>query len=862
MSSGGWRIEMLGGLRAVRGDRTLSRFPGKKAASLLAYLALTPGRSHSREVLSEMFWSDAPRESQFHNLRLTLSRLRGAFAPDDAFIDADRLSIRLDPAAFTTDVAEFEQAVARGDRHTALALYSGPFMPGLYDEWILTQQARLEGLREKLDECQEALPEMGRNNSPKLPETLPLALTRFFGRDAELAALKVALLADTRLITLTGPGGTGKTRLALEAARRRLSGRATAFVSLADLTDPGQIPDAIRNVLRFPAPTPGFSLTDLVHQQLAALPPLLLILDNAEHLLKGGALADFVTRTLTAVPELAVLVASRRALDIPGEVVLPVGSLPMEARVALFLDRARAARPGYKDSPQTLATVRDICRILEGIPLALELAAARTSVLSVQEIHLNVAERLAFLAVRHDTNSVPRRHRSLRAAIRYSFDLLSPELQIQFAHLSVFRGGFTSVAATAVAGTRLDTLDELLRWSLLLSEEQADGSLRFRLLETLREFGQECLTDQEQKALSRRHAQYFCEWVEANRVDDAPTPIPDQTTRLARQDAEQDNMRAALTFCRKSKHTPDRELGLRVVAAFWTFWYVRNAGQEMEEWAMGLLEAISTPDPVEPLIAARAMLSLGLAVREQGNIVRFAAVIEEALAILEAGPADRHLALALHLRGLACADQHRFAEAELAYSAAESLREKLGDRRNAATTQHNRALVALEQGELTRAETLCEQALTVFREWNEDSWVAFCLLAKASIRAAQGDFADATTICAESFPYYRQLGYVRGEAQAQRDQCRYLVAQKLWDTAAEHGQYALSLFRKVSDRHGEATALLSLVDVFLSRAAPGDLPQVKELVNEAETLQTRYQWTSVAPLLAQIQEKMQPLRIN
>src|SRR5262249_40895872 len=162
------------------------------------------------------------------------------------------------------------------------------------------------------------------------------------------------------------------------------------------------------------------------------------------------------------------------------------------------------------------------------IPLALELAAARASVLSVREILENVEQRLAFLVTRHESSGVPRRHRSLRTALRASFDLLSPDLQRQFAHLSVFRGGFT--AAAAVAGARLDTLDELLRWSLLHSEEQADGSLRFRMLETLRDFGQECLTEQEQKALSRRHARYFCEWAEANRVDDAPTPAPDYVT--------------------------------------------------------------------------------------------------------------------------------------------------------------------------------------------------------------------------------------------------------------------------------------------------------------------------------------------
>jgi predicted ATPase len=853
----GWRIEMLGGLRAVRGDRTLARFPGRKAASLLAYLALSPGRFHTREALAEMLWPEVPRASQFHNLRLTLSRLRSLLAPDDALLDADRLAVRLDSAAFTTDVAEFEQAIALGDARAALALYSGPLLPDIYDEWILLPQARLETLREQLDDGPDTSTAMMRRASHRLPETLPLPLTRFFGRDAELTALKTAMQEETRLITLTGPGGTGKTRLALEAARRRIPGRATAFVSLADLTDAVQTPDAIRSALRLPAPTPGFSLTDLVRRELAAFSPLLLILDNAEHLLKGDCLVDFVTGSLIAVPSLMVLVASRRALGIPGEVVFPVGPLPMEARVALFLDRARAARPEFKESPQTLATVRDICRLSEGIPLALELAAARTSVLSAQEILKNIAQRLTFLSSRHEGGGVPRRHRSLRAAIRSSFDLLSPDLQRQFSHLSAFRGGFTAAASAAVAGTRLDTLDELLRWSLLLSEEQRDGSLRFRMLETLRDFGQECLTDQEEKALSRRHARYFCEWAEANRSDDAPGPIPDQATRLARQDAEQDNVRAALTFCRNSRHPADREMGLRLVTAFWAFWYVRNAGQEMEEWATGLLDTPATADPVAPLIGARALLSLGLAVREQGKIARFAALVEQALAVLEDGPQDRHLALALHLRGLASADQYRFPDSGRAYASAESLWEQLGDRRNAATTRHNRALLALEQSDLPLAETLCKQVLTVFREWNEQTWIAVALLTQAGTRAGRGGFAAATEDCAESAAIYRSAGYARGEAQAERDQCRYLAAQRLWDAAADHGRHALFLFRKVGDHHGEATALLSLADVSLRRGGvPDDMDQAHEYLTEAAVLQACHQWPSVAPLLAQIKDEL------
>jgi predicted ATPase len=693
---------------------------------------------------------------------------------------------------------------------------------------------------------------MKRHPSRRLPETLPLTLTRFFGRDTELDALKAAIQAETRLITLTGPGGSGKTRLALEAVRRRIPDRGVVFVSLADLTDPEQTPEAIRGALRLPAPAPNFPLTGLVRQELAALSPLLLILDNAEHLLKGRWLADFVTDLLTAVSGLAVLVASRRALEIPGELVLPVGPLPMDARVALFLDRARAARPGFKESPQTLPIVREICRRLEGIPLALELAAARVSVLSIHEILDSIEERLAFLSARPaNSPAVPRRHRSLRAALRTSFDLLSPDLQRQFAHLSVFRGGFTAAAAESVAQARLDALDELLRWSLLLSEEQTDGSLRFRMLETLREFGQECLTEDEQEALSRRHARCFCEWAEAHRVDDSHGPVPDQMTRLKRQDAEQDNLRAALTFCRDSTHPVDREYGLRMMTALWAFWYIRNAGPEMESWTMSLLDGA---DSVSLLVRSRALLSLALAVREQGQTNRFASLVDQALTVLEKGPKDRHLAFAWHLRGLALTDMNRFADADAACIHAESLWSEIGDRRNAAATRHNRAMIAVESGDLALAERFSNESLAVFREWNEHSWVAVCLLTRAGIYAARDDFASACAACAESAALYESYGYARGQGEVERDWCRYLAAQRLWDDAEEHGRVALRLYRKIGDCRGEASALLCLADVLFCRAASDDFARANELLAEGTALQACHEWPSVISLLARAEE--------
>ena len=199
MSGKGWRIEMLGGLRAVRGDQILARFPGKKGASLLAYLALSPGRFHARESLAEMLWPDVPRASQLHNLRLTLSRLRNLLALDDGLLEADRLAVRLDPAAFTTDVAAFEQAIVNKDISAALRLYTGPLLPGFHDEWVLLPQARLEALRAGLDEGADAPAATVNRSSRPLPETLPLPLTVFLGETRNLTRSKRPCWRETAL---------------------------------------------------------------------------------------------------------------------------------------------------------------------------------------------------------------------------------------------------------------------------------------------------------------------------------------------------------------------------------------------------------------------------------------------------------------------------------------------------------------------------------------------------------------------------------------------------------------------------------------------------------------------------------------
>ena len=381
---------------------------------------------------------------------------------------------------------------------------------------------------------------------------LPLYLTRFFGRDAEKKAL-LELLCQHRLVTLVGPGGMGKTRLAIETARQHTA--PTVFAALADVTEGAQIPGA---ALRAMAVLPAVQ-DDLTAQLIAIFnrrEPVLLVLDNAEHLIAD--VADFALRLLAGAPELSLLVTSRQSLNLAGEAVLPVAPLANPCpetpdhlladipAVALFLDRARKARPDFTLAPRYTEAMRQICAFLEGVPLALELAAARV----VMQTPAQIAGGLAFGLLRlqsHQRGFSPR-HRSLRASIQGSYDLLSPELQRFFVRLSIFQGGWTPEAARFVTDceTTEAFLEELAQRSLLVTEEHAArGVMRCGFLESIRQFAAERLTDAERDLLSLRHAEYFLTLAAGVSEDDIQTLLP--------LDAEQENLLVALEVAQEKK---------------------------------------------------------------------------------------------------------------------------------------------------------------------------------------------------------------------------------------------------------------------------------------------------------------------
>jgi tetratricopeptide (TPR) repeat protein len=755
-----WRFELLGGLRAVATGRVVDHFPTKRTAALLAFLALHPDTQHSREFLAEMLWPEADFASQRHSLRLALSRLRSLLGPDHP-IESTRSHVLLKGEQTSTDVQEFEAAVEAGDRRMAEGLLKRGLLPGQYDDWIVATQARLELL---LD---------GLGDEGEVPLTsLPSAVGRIIGRQADLDQVEW-LFSQSPIVVLTGIGGIGKTRLAIEFARQQ---DRAFWVSLIDLTSADQLPDAVRAAIRSPVPSTQVSLLPYVCRELGALTPALLVLDNAEHLV-SSELAETV-ETLAAVPGVSVLVTSRRPLPITRQSEHPLKPVSTKAGAAIFKERVTAIRNTVQVPDDVLA------RIAEqhgGVPLAIELGAARVGVQSVREIEQRDVPPF-------DRLGLPERQQSLAEVVEAS--------------LCVFRGGFDSDAAAAVAKADLAALERLRRFGLIAPQDLSNGSVRFRVPEPLREL----LADANQET-RRDHALYFADWVERNRADHLPEPPFRFGSRLEDQEIERFNVEAALDFCAQSDDAKVLEAGLRIVAAFWTHWYTSNKPGEMERWATSLLSNASAAS--DPMVLAAGRLSLGLAVRERGDHRAFAGHVSTALETLQGVDAHRDAAFAWHLRGLSLSDLGEHAGADAAYARAEEVWRRIGDTRNYSVTRHNRAMVALDVGDLSTAEDFIWEALETFNA-HQSTYLGVAYSTLARLFLARNDTKGAVDALRSAVHWNKQLGYVRGWAQNARDLALALNDLGEEQEARALAHEALGDFRRVGDRHGEATALCAV----------------------------------------------------
>ncbi len=547
-----WRVRLFDGplLESASGDE-VRRFRSRKVGALLAYLALRLGKHCPREELVAALWPDElDSQVSANRLRVTLASLRRQLEPSGvpfgSVLDVSNTGlVALRSESVWCDTAALERALRAGEIGEAARLVKGDLLPGMYEDWAQLERQRFEAMTESLPVI-ESEPEEGavRTDVFRNPAPLPFYLTRFVGRHKEIESL-VKLIEANRLVTVVGPGGMGKTRISVETAP--LVTPNAIFVPLADVGGPAQVVEAVLRALGV-APS-AEDLTEQIVAFLSRRDHALLILDNAEHVLEG--VAELAMQLLEAAPEVCLLVTSRQRLDIAGEAVFPLEPLEMPTprtrydelveipAVALFLDRARNARPDFVLTVKHASAMLEICRLLEGMPLALELAAARITAQTPTQIESSLATNLTGLKSRQ--RGLAPRHQSIAASIQGSLDLLSAELLTFFYQLSVFRGGWSVEAARFVTGcTETETsLEELVLRSLIVAHESDNvDEIRYHLLEPIRQYATESYSGTDRIAVEARHAEYFLSLAGQVSEDDIRTLQP--------LDAEQENLLLAV----------------------------------------------------------------------------------------------------------------------------------------------------------------------------------------------------------------------------------------------------------------------------------------------------------------------------
>ena len=573
----------------------------------------------------------------------------------------------------------------------------------LLDQLGLEPGPELRDLEQAILRQDEAL-----SRRPLPQSNVPVPASTLVGRRRELEEVTNALRGPTRVLTLTGPGGCGKTRLAIEAANVLAGELADGafFVALDAIRDPALLLPTIAEAVAVKE-SGDRTLPESLAERLGGRQALLVI-DNFEQLVEA---APLLSEVLEGAPGLTFLVTSRSALRISGEQEYPLDPLDLEDAVALFVERARSVDPRFQLTDDNLAAVEEICGHLDGLPLAVELAAARTKLLPPDAMLALLAERLDLLS--RGARDLPERHRALRDTVAWSYDLLGPDEKTLFAQLAVFGGGFTLESAVAVCDASLDGVATLIDDSLL----ERDGP-RFKMLETIRAYALEQLAAEQEPEpdyVRRRHAEHFLKLAESD-------PVPEQAAWLARMDAERDNFREALAW---TLDTREASLGLRLAAALWEFWWVRGYLAEGRGW---LDEALARGRTAAPELRARALHASGSLATRQGDYEAAGGLFEESLAIWEELNDAAGTARSLLSIGTVAAEQGDQERAiELSERAAELYSES-GDQRGHALAVSNLGGIALERGEYAKASSLSEQAYGLFETLEDSEGMAFALV--------------------------------------------------------------------------------------------------------------------------------------
>ena len=863
-------VSLLGGFGAAVDGVSVPEMAWrlKKARELVKLLALAPGHRLHREQVMDVLWRDRAPAAAANNLHQAVYVARRALGESAIVVREESLHLAAD-----VDVDQFERAAAEA-RHTgtpaayraALALYRGELLPeNRYDDWAEERRAELAELAAELADGAA----LGSPDGALLPP-LPVDASSFVGRDRELAELE-ALLRRTRLLTLVGTGGVGKTRLALELARAAESSypAGAALVELAAFDDARLILEAVAAALDVRA-MPGQKVIDAVVDFLVPRSALL-VADNCEHLLAATAgLADALLRS---APQLTILATSREPLHVPGEVVFRVPSLDipdpeqtLEPRellryeaVRLFVERAEAAAPGFGIDRENAVDVARICLRLDGLPLALELAAGRVEALGPAVI----AERLddRFRVLRTVSHTSPTRQQTLGATLQWSHDLLEPDERTLFRRLAVFAGGFELDAVESVcAGGELnapgiaDVFARLVEKSLVAAEEGSSRARRYRLLETVRVYARERLDEAgETSALAERQARWALALAEQERG----------SPRLDRNAA---NLRVALdTMLDGGPHD-----ALPFCVALWPFWMRRI---DLDE-AHRRFDTALAATPERTALRARALLRAAAIDFRSGALPRGLQLAEESYSVAsEIGDAHAEWRALQFLgefglagdaadvgmpwfeQALELARCEGFAPEEAigVYSLgvvqwvlgdaarAEALLDESVELFGALTGSSERIISPINFAEIRTSPTDCraglrmvfEDTLQPFLEVSCEVALGYVLANQAGLVSARGELARARGLLGKSASRFEDAGDERGKAAVLVRRAYLELAEG--DLAAAHLalEEALELRRRQGDRRGLG---LVLVGLGLIDTTAGDYASAEEHLAEAREM--------------------------
>ena len=775
-------------------------------------------------------WALVRREQLRHQAIAALSTLteyharRGEYGLME---QAARRQIEIDPLYEDAHRQVMRALTWRGQRNAALAQYEN-LRKTLVEEIGAPPEKETLALSEQI--CDDAL-------APPTPAPLrnwPLHLTSFIGRETELAQIADCIqVPDARLITLTGTGGVGKTRLALQTVAREVSAfrDGACFVSLAAVSAPDLIAPTIASALHVTLSGTTDPKEQLFKYLRDTQPDLLLLLDNFEQLVEA---APLLLEWLAVDPNLKILVTSREWLRVRGERQIRVAPLVLPdpdqlsiadwshySAIALFADRARAALPDFALTAENARTIAEICNRLDGLPLAIELAAARVGLLSLRDLQAKLARRLELLT--EGARDLPARQQTLRATIAWSYELLDRAEQALLARLAVFVGGCTLEAIEVVCGeaassAMLDRLSALVAKSMLQRVENVRGEPRFIMLETIREYALEQLNARgEVDAIQRKHLAYYTTMAE---MIEPKLWGAGFEACAARLEEELGNLRAALAWSLEPNDAPrsDVEMGARLAGSLWFYLNYRGYLKEGRQWLERAVIRMREPGKTR----AKVLLSAGWLTWQQGDYTIARVYAEESIALWRGlDSAERTgLAEALHMFGHLTFDQRNYDQARALYEESLALYHDLQNQEISSALISDLGMVAYHQNDYTTARSRFEESLTLYQKQGNTSYIAENLNRLGDLARLEGDYARATELYEESLARLRQikdhlgtasgfhkLGYV---AQHRRD---YPTAQKVFTESLTQQQ-------KLGNKQGIAECLAGLAGLAVALEEP------------------------------------------